>query len=576
MVLASRFGPMAWRVTIFAAASVMAAVAVDARADSAPRRFADRPVAWWEHDDAPIAAMPARNDIEDLRVTLAVRDSLPNEVDRLLALEGPLPALDVNAADEVPCSTWFCPRNHLHPLSADEIARGPGGVPPRPPLTIVEGKEEGQSPGFVVRDADGRRFLVKFDPPGHLGMATGAEIVGSLVFHAAGYNVPGAFLIDVGPGDLRVDANATRKVFEVERRPLTEPWVFETLGPLPRLPDGRWRAVAVPWLSGQILGAFDMQGRRWGDPNDLIPHERRRSLRASWVPFAWLSVLDAGAINTLDTVVDEGPGRHARHYFIDFNAAFGSSTDKPQGLHQDGEYVIEVGRTLAALGSLGLYRRPFLRRRGEYEGLVFRYPAVGYYPDTFDPDQYRQNRKNPAFVRMTDRDAYWGAKVVTAFSDDQIGAIVRAARLPAADAGYLEHAMISRRDIIGRRYLRTVAAVERPAPADDGTSLCFDDLAIVRGYAAPATTRYRVRVLDAAGVQLAAEELPSAGSRTCVGLGPSIDAPQGWYRVVEVRTLFEEGMVSQVPARASKAARVHLQLRAVERHPRVVGLEREE
>ena len=46
-------------------------------------------------------------------------------------LEGRLPAQDVNAADEVPCSTWFCARNHLRPMSAGEIAAGPAVVPPR-------------------------------------------------------------------------------------------------------------------------------------------------------------------------------------------------------------------------------------------------------------------------------------------------------------------------------------------------------------------------------------------------------------------------------------------------------------
>ena len=50
-------------------------------------------------------------------VTLIMRDGLANEVDRILALEGRRPARDVNALDEVPCSTWYCPRNHLQPLS---------------------------------------------------------------------------------------------------------------------------------------------------------------------------------------------------------------------------------------------------------------------------------------------------------------------------------------------------------------------------------------------------------------------------------------------------------------------------
>jgi hypothetical protein len=55
-------------------------------------------------------------------------------------------------------------------MSPEEVARG-AGSPPRLPFTIIEGKQEGQSAGFIARDAAGRKFLVKFDPPGHLGLA---------------------------------------------------------------------------------------------------------------------------------------------------------------------------------------------------------------------------------------------------------------------------------------------------------------------------------------------------------------------------------------------------------------------
>ena len=58
---------------------------------------------------------PEPTHLQDLDTTLLMRDSLANEVDRVLSLEGGRPALDVNALDEVPCSTWFCARNHLAP-----------------------------------------------------------------------------------------------------------------------------------------------------------------------------------------------------------------------------------------------------------------------------------------------------------------------------------------------------------------------------------------------------------------------------------------------------------------------------
>jgi hypothetical protein len=528
------------------------------------RWFPDRPVAWDEHDRRDLPAPPEANHLQDLETTLTIRDGVANEIDRVLALEGRRPALDVNAADEVPCSTWFCPRNHLVPMTPDEVAAGPSIAPPRPPFRITKGKEQGAAAGFQVVDAGRHKFMLKLDPAGHLGMTTGAEMVGNRVFHAAGYNVPGAVLVDLGPGDLVVDPRATFNLFRVEKRPLTEAAVRERLASVARLPDGRLRAVLIPWIPGQILASFDMMGVRPGDANDRIPHELRRSLRASWVLFAWLSVLDAGPINTIDSYVEQGGQHLVRHYFFDFSCAFGSATNHVQGLHQDGEYLIEVGRTLGAFASLGLYQRPFQARRSDFELMTARYRALGYFPaEDFDPDSYRTNRKNPAHVRMTERDAYWGAKIVTAFSDQQIAALAATARLGEPDASYLERALRVRRDIIGRRYLRATAAVESPRVSDDGAAVCFDDLAIARGYADARGARYQIRVADGYGTQLAAGEQAAAGARTCVPIGPP--GPGAGYRVVEIRT-----------AAAGRAARVHLRWRDGERRFVVVGLERDE
>ena len=156
------------------------------------RWFADRPVAWDEHDDADVPAAPAPNHLQTLETALTVRDSVANEADRILAVEGRLPAQDVNAADEVPCSTWFCARNHLRPMSAGEIAAGPAVVAPRMPLTITKGKDLGAASGFQVKDAAGRKYMLKFDIAGHPGMANAGEMIGNRIFHAAGYHVPGA------------------------------------------------------------------------------------------------------------------------------------------------------------------------------------------------------------------------------------------------------------------------------------------------------------------------------------------------------------------------------------------------
>ena len=90
-------------------------LAASAMARPSPeRRFADRPVAWEEHDDGDVPRAPEPNHLQMLQIALGFRDSVANEADRILAVEGNVPAQDVNAMDEVPCSTWFCARNHLH------------------------------------------------------------------------------------------------------------------------------------------------------------------------------------------------------------------------------------------------------------------------------------------------------------------------------------------------------------------------------------------------------------------------------------------------------------------------------
>jgi hypothetical protein len=538
------------------------------------RWFPDRPVAWFEHDDTNVATTPSASELAEMDQTMVVRDSLANEVDRALALEGRRAALDVNAADEVPCSTWFCARNHLRPMTPDEVVAGPPAIAPVLPLRIVKGKDTGAAAGFQVVDSAGRKFMLKLDPAPWLGLASAGEIIGARIFYAAGYHTPTAFLLALGPRDLVLDPKATFYLHDVQKRPLTQDRIDRSLALAARNADGTLRAAAVPWIAGKVLGAFDFLGQRADDPNDRIPHQDRRSLRADWVLYSWLSVFDASSFNTLDSYVEEGGRRFIRHYHFDYGCSFGSATMHPQSPREDGERTIEVGRTLRALFSLGFYKRDFQYERAAWAKMTKEYPSVGYYPaETFDPEKHRTNRKVPAHMRRTDRDDYWGAKVVTSFTDAQLDALVAAARLPAADGDYLAHALKVRRDIIGRRYLRPLAAVEQPRVSEDGAQVCFDDLAIGRGYATAAETRYGFEISDGHGNRVAAGEQAATGARACVPVG-GVGRGTG-YRVVQIvaqhRAPDGAGGVT-----STKATRVHLRWRDAELRFVVVGLERDE
>ena len=62
---------------------------------------------------------------------------------------------------------------------------------PQMPLTITEGQGSGRGvEGYGSRTRQGRKFMLKFDVAGHLGMANAGEMIGNRIFHAAGYNVP--------------------------------------------------------------------------------------------------------------------------------------------------------------------------------------------------------------------------------------------------------------------------------------------------------------------------------------------------------------------------------------------------
>ncbi len=530
------------------------------------RKFPDRPVAWHEHDDGDAPVKPAFNGrwaVDDL--TQVMRDQLTREVDRRLALETPSPAQDVNALDEVPCSTWFCPRNHLRPLSIATIAAGPPGyAAPVPPFRVVKGKPAGFAPGFIVEDKRGNRFLLKFDPIGHPGMTTGAETIGPIFMWAAGYNVPRAFIADITEKDLTLDAKATYLVDGVEERSFTWQDIRRMLAKANRSREGKLRVCLSAWIRGDIVGQFDLAGTRRDDPNDRIPHEHRRSLRAVQLVFAWLNNYDIKPAQTIDTWIEDGGRHYVEHYWIDWGTGFGSNTFGPKHPQHGAERAFDPAAWVGALFTLGLAgERSFQGKRERWERAVAAHPSIGWL-QTHDwrPGKWRTRRVLPAFARMTDRDAYWGAKVVTSFTDEQIAAIVAHGGFPPGEAAYLSEALAIRRDRIGREYLTRVTAVERPGLGPRG--LCFEDLAVARGTLDRAHVGYRVRVRDDRGALLLDLELPSPGAQVCVPIGRGARP----YRVATITTL--------VKGEAIKPAHVHLSWRAAERRFVVVGMDRDE
>ena len=244
------------------------------------------------------------------------------------------------------------------------------------------------------------------------------------------------------------------------------------LAPAPRPAEGVYRAFASEILEGIPKGGWPAEGVRADDPNDVVPHEDRRELRALRVFAAWLGHTDMKEDNTLDMFVDEGGRRFLRHYLLDFGEALGGHPAE-KGRREDGwEYVWDWGAQTRALFSFGLWRRPWEDIRPTRWASIGSFTAEG-----FDPRRWREAYPYFPFDEMDAADAYWGAKLVMRFDRAMIAAIVAEGRFSDADAAaYLVDALVARRDAIGRAYLDAVTPLDELRI--EGSSLCMTDLAV--------------------------------------------------------------------------------------------------
>src|SRR5262245_44325155 len=129
----------------------------------------------------------------------------------------PKRAVNVNTVDEVPDSSWFTNRIGVRPMPIPEIVRGANKFDPAEARewdtwTVVEGKgPRSFQPGFrAERPGDpGQIYQLEVDPKGHPRLATGAEFIGGLIYHALGYFVEDVYVLKVHPRNLRISDKAT-------------------------------------------------------------------------------------------------------------------------------------------------------------------------------------------------------------------------------------------------------------------------------------------------------------------------------------------------------------------------------
>jgi hypothetical protein len=444
------------------------------------------------YDDDPLAREPETQDAS--RVQAWEIDLLYDLMLNLFTRPGdPAPnvrARNVNTIDEVPDSSWFTNRIGARPVSIEEAVGGPlTGTGPAPGTwTVVRAKESGFAPGFTMRDEAGTTWFVSFDARGYPEAATGAILVANKIFWTLGYWQVENYLIAVRSEQLRIADTAMVTPPSGKRRPMRRSDLDAVLRRAHRGADGSYRAVAGKALPGRVLGGFRYYGTRPDDPNDIVPHEHRRELRALKVFGAWTNLVDMKAGNTLDTLVEDGGRAVVRHYLQDVGSTFGTGANAPREYDEGWELLYEGDKALKRFVTLGFYLQPWQTVRYE------RHDAIGRFEgDEFDPTGWTPRVPTAAFLRARPDDTFWAARRVMAFSDDMIRAIVKTGQYSdSAAERHLADVLIKRRDRIGRAYLGAVNPLVGFALDASGV-LTFENAAIAAGAAATPPGRYTAR-----------------------------------------------------------------------------------
>jgi hypothetical protein len=383
-------------------------------------------------------------------------------------------AKNINTIDEVPDSNWFTNRIGTTAVGTDEIARGPnrGAAPDPSHWVLTRYKTEGAHPGVTARDAAGETWFLQFDPASNPEGATAAVEVATKIFWALGYNQVETYLTTFDPQRAQIDPKATVHRPSGKKTAFKRDDLNAILERVARRPDGTYRVVAGRLLPGKILGGYRFAGTRPDDPNDVVPHEHRRELRALRVFGAWTNLTDLKAGNTLDTLITDNGRGSVKHYLQDVGSTFGMCNDLYEW-DLSWEYFYEGPPTLRRLASFGFALSPWQTVK------YVEYPSIGKFEgDRFDPRTWRPQTPTEAYMEMRDDDAFWAARRIVAFTDAQIRAAVHTGEFsdPAAEK-YLGDVLIKRRNKIAAVYLTAVNPVVAPR-LDANHRLTFENAAV--------------------------------------------------------------------------------------------------
>ena len=462
------------------------------------RRFPLAPPLWSDADERPFAEQPG-DYYSGIRAD-AVDKFLLYPLSNIARIPRDGEALNVNALDEVPNSSWFQNRVGVFDYTPAQIARAEcGDTPELDPANgkwlVVNAKPDGANPGFFIEAPDGHRYLLKFDGKSQPLRASTADVVGSKLYWALGYHSVCNEVVYFQPDNLVMEKGAITKTALGEKRPMTQDDIATVLAQGFRLKDGRVRASASRFVPGKPLGPFKYEDTRADDPNDVVPHEDRRELRAAHLPAAWINHIDAREQNTFDVVIEEEKRKFIRHYKIDWGDSLGIGFNPDRLARRFGySYAIDFEQMGQDLVSFGLLKRPW------HDPHRSKVKIFGYYGvDGFVPSEWRGVYSIPAFSRRTPNDVSWMTRIMSRITDEHIRAIVARAKLPdERQSLYLERVLIGRRDKFFEEYFSKYVPLSgfrmaRRTPGETKQSLCFEDLGIQHGVSKAFETYYQLR-----------------------------------------------------------------------------------
>lgn len=508
-----------WRTGIFA---LLLAVGCG----SGLRRYPLKDPVWRDDDQHPFSEKP--EEYYSPLVWDGVDHTMFRPISRFFAIDPAGESANVNAFDEVPDSSWFQNRIGINPMSPEEMAIGPCTEAPldeNGPWKVKSSKPNGANPGFVIKGSDGKKYLLKFDGYTQSPRATSADVIVSRIYYAAGYFVPCNRIVFFNRSILSIADDATAETPEGDEIPMTEHHLDKIFAKATRVLDGRYRGASSLYLKGKPLGPWKYQETRGDDPNDVVDHQDRRELRGARVLAAWVDHIDQREQNTLGMWIETGSGLgYVRHNILDFGDCLGTVWEPPAiGRSRGKAYLFDVGYVGEDFLTLGIIRRPWDKARFGPTGPVFGYFDI----NLFDPGAWRPDYPNPAFIRMSERDGAWMARIIAHFTDEHLRRVIRTAMM--GNKFYedeLFRVLRGRREKVLRRWLTKVSPLAHPSVEKTGgrAELCLSDLAVYSGIADRMARRYRATAYVGNELRAFSEPVQKLeAERLCVAL-PSVSS----------------------------------------------------